>query len=56
MNISPEMIVTLIINVFGLVYISSNMSAKMERRFTKLETHMIHIMRKLNMAPRDEDM
>ena len=55
MNISPEILLTLLVNFFGLILISSRMSAKIEGRFSRMETHLVHIMGKLGMSVRADE-
>ena len=53
-SFSPELVLAIAGNVVLLIWHSSRVSATMEKRFTKLETHMVHIMNKLGMAPRND--
>lgn len=53
MAFTPEFLLMIIVNVALVVWHSARVSAKMEGRFTALETHMKHILNKLGMVPRE---
>ena len=45
---------TVAANLSGLFLFAAKITASIERRFTRIETHMVHIMGKLGMSQREE--